>query len=305
MTAFIDRLASKVAELDAPCIIGLDPRPAQLPDSVHSESRRNLSAEAAAVLAWNEAVIEAIAPLAPIVKPQSAFYEILGTDGFRVLRETIRRAQHAGLLVLLDAKRADIGDTAHAYARCAFEAELLGADAVTGGHYFGGEGLEPFLRYAREEGRGIYVVVHSSNPSAGHLQDVEIASGGRYFDLVAECVAEWGAKCLGRNSTFSSVGAVMGATYPQQLDEVRSRHPTIPLLIPGYGHQGGKASDLATALQADPGGTLVSASRSIYAIGDKERQMSRLDLVQLVADRAEMMIQELRDARARNDTAAS
>jgi orotidine-5'-phosphate decarboxylase len=305
VTPFIDRLAAKVAELDAPCVVGLDPRRAQLPDYVNSEPRGSLSEEAAAVLAWNEAVIEAIAPLAPMVKPQAAFYEALGTDGFQVLRETIRCAQNAGLLVLLDVKRADIGDTAHAYARCAFATELLGADAVTAGHYFGDEGLEPFLRYARDEGRGIYVVVHSSNPSASRVQDVEIRGGGRYFDLVAECVAEWGAECLGRNSTFSSVGAVMGATYPQQLGEVRSRHPTIPLLIPGYGHQGGKASDLATALRADPGGTLVSASRSIYAVGDEERRMSRADLMQLVADRAETMIRELRDARAPSDAAVS
>lgn len=297
MTAFIDRLASKVAQLDAPCVIGLDPRPAQLPEYATSKSLGRLTDDAAAVLTWNEAVIEAIAPLAPMVKPQSAFYEALGSDGFDVLRETIRCAQSAGLLVLLDVKRADIGDTAQAYARCAFASELLGADAVTAVHYFGQEGLEPFLRYARDEGRGVYVVVHSSNPSASRVQDVELHGGSQYFDLVAECVADWGADCRGHNSTLSSVGAVMGATYPQQLAEVRLRHPTIPLLIPGYGHQGGKASDLADALRAEPGGTLVSASRSIYSVGDQERGMSRRDLVEVVASRAEKMIRDLRAAR--------
>jgi len=297
MTLFGDRLAAKTAELDAPCVVGLDPRPGQLPRFARAAPRRRLSEDAAAVLAWNEAVIEAVAPLVPMVKPQSAFYEALGVDGFQVLRETIRCAQDAGMLGLLDVKRADIGDTAEAYARTAFEAELLGADAATAVHYFGEEGLGPFLRYAREEGRGIYVVVHSSNSTASRLQDTEIRGGDRYFHLVAESVAEWGADCIGRACGFSSVGAVMGATYPSQLSEVRSRFQTTPLLIPGYGHQGGNASDIADALRVDPGRVVVSASRSVYALGEQEMAMSRPELVQLVADRARAMISDLRAAR--------
>jgi orotidine-5'-phosphate decarboxylase len=294
MAPFGDRLADRIEELDAPCVVGLDPRPERLPGFARTGPDRGLSADAAAALAWNEAVIEAVAPIVPMVKPQSAFYEALGVDGFRVLRDTIRCAQEAGLLVILDSKRADIGSTADAYAHTAFSSKLLGADCVTTLHYFGTEGLEPFLRYAREEGRGVFVVVHSSNPSAGALQETALSDGGRYYELVAEAVCAWGADCIGERHGYSSVGAVMGATYPQQLREVRERFPAMPLLIPGYGHQGGTASDVRDVLTARPGGAVVAASRSIYALDEAEAERDRAQLVNLVAERARSMVAELR-----------
>lgn len=295
MEWFGDRLSRRVEELGAPCAIGLDPRVEQLPEFARVDADGVLEPDAAAVLAWNEAVIEAVAPVVPMVKPQSAFYEALGRDGFAVLRETIQRARDAGLLVLLDAKRADIGSTAAAYARTVFAEELLGADAVTVLHYFGAEGLDPFLRCVREEGRGIFVVVHSSNPSAGPLQDVELAAGDRYYETVAKQVSEWGAQCIGE-SGYSSVGAVMGATYPEQLAEIRRAYPSMPLLVPGYGHQGGTAADVADALAGKPGGAVVAASRSICSLDAQEAELSRTELVALVRDRAERMAADLRSA---------
>lgn len=290
---FVDRLANRVAALDAPCVAGLDPRPAQLPAFARRGGARGLAADAAAVLIWNEAVIEAVAPIVPMVKPQSAFYEALGADGVRVLRETIRCAKEAGLLVLLDAKRADIGSTAEAYARAAFAPDLLDADALTVLHYFGREGMDPFLRYACEEGRGLFVVVHSSNPSAGLLQEADLADGNRYYELVGEAVVEWGADCVGKCG-YSSVGAVIGATYPEQLQAARERFPALPLLIPGYGAQGGTAEDVRAALSGGgPGGAVVAASRSIYGLSEDEQELSRSDLVDLVAARARAMASEL------------
>ncbi|HET9677462.1 MAG TPA: orotidine-5'-phosphate decarboxylase, partial [Solirubrobacterales bacterium] len=199
----------------------------------------------------------------------------------------------AGLLVLLDAKRADIGSTAEAYARTAFAPDLLDADALTVLHYFGREGMDPFLRYAREEGRGLFVVVHSSNPSAGPLQETELADGNRYYELVGEAVVEWGADCMGQCG-YSSVGAVIGATYPEQLEAARERFPRLPLLIPGYGAQGGTAEDVRAALSGGgPGGAVVAASRSIYGLSEDEQELSRSDLVDLVAARARAMASEL------------
>lgn len=296
MDSFGDRLSRRVRELDAPCVVGLDPRVAQLPDFARAEGDDGLAPDAAAVLAWNRAVIEAVAPLVPMVKPQSAFYEVLGPDGFEVLRKTVRLAREAGLLVLLDAKRSDIGSTAEAYARTAFDQELLGADAMTVLHYFGAEGLAPFLRYVREEGRGLFVIVHSSNQSAGPVQDVELAGGGRYYELVASQVTSWGADCVGTESGYSSVGAVVGATFPEQLREVREDYPTLPLLIPGYGHQGGTAADVAPALAGRPGGAVVAASRSIYGLDQAEARLARDELVKLVAERTSRMVSELRSA---------
>jgi orotidine-5'-phosphate decarboxylase len=291
--SFADRLAAGIEDLGAPCVVGLDPRPAQLPTFARRDSVGGLPPEAAAVLAWNEAVIEAVAPIVPMVKPQSAFYEVLGPAGFEVLRETIRCARQAGLLALLDAKRADIGSTAEAYARTAFSPELLGADALTVMHYFGDEGLEPFLRYAREEGRGLFVIVHSSNPSAASLQEVALDGGGSYYELVAEAVAGWGADVVGTRG-FSSVGAVMGATYPDQLRTVREQFPAVPLLVPGYGAQGGRAEDVRPALAGDPGGAVIAASRSIYGLAEDEMDLGRDELIDLVRRRAETMAAELR-----------
>jgi orotidine-5'-phosphate decarboxylase len=293
---FSDQLAARVRELDAPCVVGLDPRLEQLPRFARMGSSHGLSADAAAVLRWNEAVVEAVAPVVAMVKPQSAFYEALGVDGFHVLRDTIRCAQRAGLLVLLDAKRADIGATAEAYAQTAFSSDLLDADAVTTLHYFGREGMEPFLRFAREDGRGVFVVVHSSNKSAEPLQEAELSSGDRYYERVAEAVAEWGADSIGEAHGLSSVGAVMGATYPAQLRSVRHRFPTMPLLIPGYGHQGGTASDVQSVLTGVSGGAVVAASRSIYGLAEPERKLGRAELVSLVGERVRAMVDELRVA---------
>jgi orotidine-5'-phosphate decarboxylase len=293
MDLFADRLSAAIALRDAPCAVGLDPRVDQLPRFTRQPAtgRQRLDVDADAVVAWGRAVIEAVAPIVPAVKPQSAFYERLGADGYRALATTIRAAHEAGLLVILDVKRADIGSTAEAYAETALSADLLDADAVTIGHYFGTDGAAPFLRYL-DAGKGIFVVTHSSNPSSVETQDVLLADGSSYYHSVAQLASEWGAGHLGAFG-YSSVGAVVGGTFPGQVAELRAGFPALPFLIPGYGAQGAKPEDVAAGFGSTPGGAIVSASRSIYRLDDSQRNLSRDEFISIVTGRARDMADEL------------
>jgi orotidine-5'-phosphate decarboxylase len=224
------------------------------------------------------------------VKPQSAFFEALGQDGYLSLKRTVDAARASGLLVLVDVKRSDIGSTAAAYAAAVFTRRGLDADAVTVVPYFGIDGIAPFKRYVREDDKGLFVVVHSSNPSAKETQDVGLDDGSPYFHHIANLVDEWGSDCVG-TSGYSAIGAVVGATYPVQLADVRVAHPTVPILIPGYGSQGATAADAAAGFIGTPGGALVAASRSIC---DVEGMPTHDQYVRAVRTNAERMVHELR-----------
>jgi orotidine-5'-phosphate decarboxylase len=271
VTHFADRLAAAVERKRSQLVVGLDPVVEQLPAELRRDAERG-RAEAASVFArFCRGIVDAVAPYAVAVKPQSAFFEALGADGVRAFEEVCAYARSADLLVIADAKRGDIGSTARAYAAAFVEArgaEPPLADAVTLSPYLGGDSLEPFLAACRHSGTGIFCLVKTSNPGGADVQDVALASGGRLWEHVAGLVHEWGDDLVGE-SGLSAVGAVVGATFPREVAEARSLLPQAVLLLPGIGAQGGAPADVAAAFAAGPASALLSASRSvIYAVGD-------------------------------------
>lgn len=239
---FADRLAAAVERKGAALCIGLDPDPALMPAGV-------------GVVDFCQGIVDAVAEVAVAVKPQAAFFEAQGAEGWAALTEVCGYAREAGLLVLADAKRGDVPSTARAYA-AAF-API--ADAVTVNPYLGGDSLEPF--FAHEE-LGVFVVLKTSNPGSVDLQDLPLADGRPLWQHVAGLIDRWGSDHVGA-SGLSSVGAVVGATFPQEVAEARRLLPRSVLLLPGVGAQGARAADLADAFSVGPAGALPSASRSV------------------------------------------
>ena len=239
---FADRLAAAVERKGAPLCVGLDPDPALMPAGL-------------GVVEFCRGIVDAVAGAVVAVKPQSAFFEAQGTTGWEALAEVCEYARAAGLLVIADAKRGDVPSTARAYA-AAF-APL--ADAVTVNPYLGHDSLEPF--FERDE-LGVFVLVKTSNPSSADIQDLPLADGRPLWQHVAGLVDRWGADLVGARG-LSSVGAVVGATYPDVLETIRGLLPRAVLLLPGVGAQGGRPEDLAAAFAAGPASALVSASRSV------------------------------------------
>jgi orotidine-5'-phosphate decarboxylase len=255
---FADRLEAAVRRARTPVLVGLDPRMENLPSSLR------LPSPAASYRQFCLGVIDVLAPLVPAVKPQAAFFEEIGPLGMSVLDEVIQYASGKGLLVILDGKRNDIGTTAAAYARGylgAGEVSRWGADALTVSPYLGDDSLSPFVEVARERGAGIFVLVKTSNPGGRMLQDL-VANGKPIYRHVAEHVESLAAKTAGQCG-YGIVGAVVGATYPQQLAELRAAMPHAWLLVPGFGAQGGSARDCAAALDERGLGAIVNNSRGI------------------------------------------
>ncbi len=270
VTQFADRLAGAVERKQTQLVVGLDPVVAQLPNELRRDAEGGRADAADAFLRFCRGIVDAVAPHAVAVKPQSAFFEALGADGVRAFEEVCAYARSAGLLVIADAKRGDIGSTARAYAAAFVEArgdEPPLADAVTLNPYLGGDSLEPFLAACRHEGAGLFCLVKTSNPGGADVQDVPLAGGGRLWEHVARLVREWGDDLVGE-SGLSAVGAVVGATFPREVAEARGLLPRSVLLLPGIGAQGGAPADVGAAFAAGPASALVSASRSvIYAAG--------------------------------------
>lgn len=269
MFHFASRLHHAVRTKRTPALVGIDPRFDQLPPSIiksaESSGGNELDVQARAFEEFGKRLIDVVAPLVPAVKPQSAFFEELGPNGCVALDRVMRHARKAGLIVICDAKRGDIGSTAEAYARAYLagadpDSASWSADALTVNPYLGVDTLQPFVDVAKERGAGIYVLARTSNPGAGTFQDIQ-SSAGKVYERVADAI-----ESLANESTdedYGFVGAVIGATYPQELTELRERMPHVPLLIPGYGTQGGGASDVAAAFRADGLGALINSSRGI------------------------------------------
>ena len=270
------RLHQAVTAKQTPALIGLDPRFNLLPaDVIASARNRQLDETATVAAAFEEfccRLIDVVAPLVPAVKPQTAFFEEWGPDGCRALAKVIRYAREQGLIVICDAKRGDIGSTAEAYARGYLagsnpNAAAWGADALTVSPYLGRDTLEPFVNVAKERGAGIYVLVRTSNPGAGTFQDrqSELEPGSAtvaHYRHIAQAVEELAAETAD-DGAFGIVGGVVGATYPEELAELRAAMPHVPLLVPGYGSQGGTAADVAAGFTSDGLGALVNSSRGI------------------------------------------
>ena len=268
VAAFGDRLADAVDRKRSQLVVGLDPRPELLPVEVRGPAVMSGPAAAEACARFCCGIVDAVAPHVVAVKPQLAFFEALGSTGIAALEEVCAYARAAGLLVIADAKRGDIGSTARAYAAAYLEprgADVPLADAVTVNVYFGRDSLEPFLAACRRHGAGVFCVVKSSNAGSVDVQDLALSDGRPVWHHVAHIVQECGEDLVGQRG-LSSVGAVVGATHPRAIVEARRLLPQAVLLLPGIGAQGAEPDDVAHAFASGPASALVSASRSvIYA----------------------------------------
>lgn len=272
---FADRLIERVRAKRSHAVVGLDPSLRQLPAFLRDEAARRHGATprgaAWAMVEFNRLLIRAVAPHVAMVKPQSAFYEVYGEHGIAAFWETVRMARAAGLIVIGDVKRGDIGTTAEAYAHSFFGSpEPLATwenpenwvDSVTVNPYMGSDAIVPFIARARARGGGVFILVKTSNPSAGELQDQPLFSGELVSTQIARLVDQIGISELGE-SGYSLAGAVVGATYPEDLARLRAEMERAIILVPGYGAQGGTAADVVNAFNADGLGAVVSASRSV------------------------------------------
>ena len=267
-TYFADRLADAIERKRSQLVVGLDPRPHLLPVELRGEAQTGRAESAEACSRFCRGLVDAVAPYVVAVKPQIAFFEALGADGIRAFEELCAYSRAAGLQVIVDAKRGDIGSTARAYASAYLEPANGSsplADALTVNPYLGRDSLDPYLAACRREGAGIFCVVKTSNPGGGEVQDLALSDGRRLWHQVAELVAEWGADLVGERG-LSSVGAVIGATHPRAVGEARRLLPRSILLLPGVGAQGATPADVARAFTSGPASALVSVSRNvIYA----------------------------------------
>jgi orotidine-5'-phosphate decarboxylase len=259
MTHFADRLADAVRAKGNPLCVGIDPRRESLPAALRGKHPATLDGTARAFEEFGLRVLELVAPLVPVVKPQSAFFEACGPEGFRAQHAILKRARELGLVTILDAKRGDIASTATAYAEASFA--VWGADALTVNPYLGRDAVEPFITAARKDARGLFVLVRTSNPGSDLFQNLDC--GGRpLYQHVAAAIGEWNRANLGRCG-LGDVGAVVGATHPDELRLLRGLLPEAWFLVPGYGAQGGTAADVAAAFRPDGLGAVVNSSRGI------------------------------------------
>jgi len=266
-------LKNKIDEKNNPTVMGLDPKldyiPASILDAAKKEYGDTFRAAGEAIFEFNRRLIDAAADLVPAVKPQSAFYEMYGLEGETALKKTVEYARAAGLYVILDVKRNDIGSTAEAYAAAYLgETKLFGhsekaleVDSVTVNPYLGTDGILPFVKTAAEFNRSMFILVKTSNPSSKELQDL-VVEGKPIYRHMGEMVEKWGSEHIGE-SGYSPCGAVVGATHPAQLGELREALPHTFFLIPGYGAQGGGAEDVRNAFDKQGGGAIVNSSRAL------------------------------------------
>ena len=267
-TYFGDRLADAVDRKRSQLVVGLDPQVDLLPVELRGDVHLGREHAAEAFGRFCRGVIDAVAPYVVAVKPQSAFFEELGADGVRALEDVCAYARQAGLLVILDAKRGDIGSTSRAYAAAFLEPrgdEGPLADALTVNPYLGRDAVEPMLAACKRDGAGIFCVVKTSNAGSAEVQDAILTDGKPLWQHVARLVREWGEDIVGARG-LSSVGAVIGATHPRAVGEARRLLPQSILLLPGVGAQGATPADVARAFTSGPASALVTVSRAlIYA----------------------------------------
>lgn len=276
----INKLVDKIKKLNAPIVVGLDPMLAYVPEHVKAkafaEKGETLEGAAEAIWQFNKAIVDATWDLIPAVKPQIAMYEQFGVPGLMAFYKTVAYCKSKDLVVIGDVKRGDIGSTSEAYAVGHLGKVSVGSNAfygfdedfVTVNPYLGSDGVKPFIKVAKEENKGMFILVKTSNPSSGEFQD-RIIDGRPLYEWVGEKVAEWGAEHMGECG-YSYVGAVVGATYPEMGKILRKVMPKTYILVPGYGAQGGKAKDLVHYFNEDGLGAIVNSSRGIIAAYKQE-----------------------------------
>ena len=299
----IQKLISKIQKTGAPIVVGLDPMLNYIPEHIQKkafgEFGETLEGAAEAVWQYNKAIVDAVYDLIPAVKPQIAMYEQFGIEGLKAFKKTVDYCHEKDLVVIGDIKRGDIGSTSAAYAAGHLGKVQVGSqvfrgfdeDFVTVNPYLGTDGVKPFVDICKEEKKGLFILVKTSNPSSGEFQD-RLIDGRPLYELVAEKVVEWGAASM--DGTYSNVGAVVGATYPEMSRVLRKLMPHTYFLVPGYGAQGGTAEDLKHCFNEDGLGAIVNSSRGIIAAYKQEKyakfgpehfaEASRQAVLDMIAD---------------------
>ena len=277
----MDRLIKAIVEKQNPTVAGLDPKLSYIPEYIRQEAfakyGKNLDGAAAAILTYNKGLIDALCDIVPAVKPQCAYYEMYGWQGMKTLQETIAYAKAKGMFVITDGKRNDIGTTMEAYAAAHLgttdvegeELEAFGGDALTVNGYLGSDGILPVVDICKKQDKGMFVLVKTSNKSSGELQNQELTGGETLYYTMGMMCEQWGEELPGQYG-YSGVGAVVGATYPEQLKELRECLSKTFFLVPGYGAQGGGAKDVLPAFDKKGLGAIINSSRGILCAWQKE-----------------------------------
>ncbi len=298
------RLIDKIVEMNNPTVAGLDPKleyvPGFIKEECYKKYGKTLEGAAAALYEFNKALIDELYDIVPAVKPQAAYYEMYGWQGVKALADTIAYAKSKGMYVITDGKRNDIGTTMQAYAAAHLgstdidgeEVEVFSADALTVNGYLGSDGIDPLLTVCKEKDKSIFVLVKTSNPSSGELQDKEI-NGKTVYENMGEMCESWG-EALRCEYGYSAVGAVVGATYPEMLKELREKLPHTFFLVPGYGAQGGGAEDVKYAFDKNGVGAVINSSRGIMCAWKKAKGATEKDFAKEARNEAIRMRDELR-----------
>jgi orotidine-5'-phosphate decarboxylase len=291
----IDRLAKEIRRGGNPTALGLDTRIEYVPERFGEPYFKAGALPSDVVFEFNRALLEGLRDIIPCVKIQAAYYELLGPDGMTCLKKTLEASRNLGYVTITDTKRGDIGATASAYSSAYIgENAQFPSDFITVNPYLGVDGVAPFIEDCKNTGRGIFVLVKTSNPSSGEFQDLRVADGRLLYECVADKVAVWGMDQTGEEG-YSSVGAVVGATYPAEGAALRRRMPRTFFLLPGYGAQGARASDLAGCFDDSGGGAIVNASRSLICAYKKSGSGEK-DFVAAAREEALRMREDLNKA---------
>ena len=266
----IDRLIEKIKETNNPTVIGIDPGYEKIPNCIKEKYDKDIKGACQAILEFNKGLIDATFDIIPAVKLNIAFYEMYGIEGIKVFEETCQYAKEKEMVVIADIKRGDIGTTAQCYSNAFLgktkigekEESIFDIDFVTLNPYMGIDSIKPFIEDCKKYNKGVFILVKTSNPSSGELQDLKLETGEEVYTKVAKLVENWGEELRGEYG-YSSVGGVVGATYPEQIESLRKIAPHTFFLIPGYGAQGGKANDIAKAFDSNGIGGIVNSSRGL------------------------------------------
>ncbi len=283
----IDRLIEKIIEKKNPCIAGIDPEWDKIPECY----KNHAVSPAEAVGEWAADVIDAVADIVPAIKPQMAFFEVYGADGLTVHEKTVRLAHERGLLAVDDCKRNDIGNTARAYAFAHLAKDgPINADFMTVSPFLGRDSMQPFIDRAESDGKGIFILVRTSNHGSGEIAGARNIRGQRVCDLLAEYINGKGLQCVGEHG-YSSIGAVVGATFPHEAGRLRAAMSRSFFLVPGFGAQGGRAEDVVPCFNRDGLGAIVSSSRGIlyHHLNTPDYDGSRAMYIHLVREQAAAM----------------
>ncbi len=300
----LDRLIKGIKEMNNPTVAGLDPKldyiPEYIKQAAYEKYGKTLEGAAEALFEFNKGLIDALCDIVPAVKPQAAYYEMYGWQGVRALERTIAYAKTKGMFVITDGKRNDIGTTMEAYAKAhlgntdvegeSFEA--FGGDALTVNGYLGTDGVKPVINVCKEKDKGMFILVKTSNPSSGELQDRKLDDELTIYRTMGNMCEKWGEELMGEYG-YSGVGAVVGATYPEQLGELRKALPHTFFLVPGYGAQGGGAKDVVPAFDENGIGAVINSSRGIMCAWKKEEGLDPKEYAQAARREAIRMRDEI------------